>query len=128
MKVISKGWKNWKFWYAIVCMPCLLRLLGHSCTTTSRKCVPCNTFFRNHKPNCVTEMTHIAICKTCQFISFQENINFHFVPFGVLLQNTYLEHNTSCPSKGCLVDDRNVRKSFSDLDLTIICIKPFSAV
>ena len=46
-----------------------------------------NTFFTNHYSNQVMKWD-LGICKICQFISLQENINFQFVPL--------LLHNTSC--------------------------------
>ena len=87
-----------------------------------------DTLFRNHEPYRVPETS--VICKTCQFIFLQGNIYFQFVPFRVLLHNRWnlcaivivviSLQDVSYPSKGCLMDDSNVHKNFSTLNVAIV--------
>ena len=87
-----------------------------------------DTLFRYHEPYRVPETS--VICKTCQFIFLQGNIYFQFVPFRVLFHNRWnlcaivivviALQDILYPSKGCLVDDSNVHKNFSALNVAIV--------
>ena len=90
------------------CMPCLLRLLVHACTTMVKKRAPRDTFFRNYEPNHNPET------------SLSCHANLFPITFNSFLYATILVHHIWCPSKGYLVHDRNVH-----MNLTIICIKLF---
>ena len=63
MKAIFMGSKNWKLWQTIFFVACLVctEFLVHACTTKVNKHVPRtavgNTFFRNHEPMRVPEMS-----------------------------------------------------------------------
>ena len=65
MKVIFNAWKVGNFG-SFFCMPCLLRLLVHVYTTTVKKRVPRNTFFRNPEPNRVLTVCSCHVTYTFQ--------------------------------------------------------------
>ena len=105
-------------------MPCLLRLLVYACTTIVKKRALRDTLFRNHEPNHAPELS-LAFCKNMPTFFPSGKYTLSICSF---LENCYtvvLVHNISCPSKGCLVDNRNLHNIFSALNLRKICIKPF---
>ena len=108
----------------LFCMPCLLRLLVHACITMMK--IAYIIFFPQINNQIKELKWTLGICKTCQFIFLQENINFQFVPL--------LLHNTSCsltifcgaPLKRMTDEEIDARKFFLVLNLTIMGIRPFT--
>ena len=83
---------------------CLAETFGAYPCTTMKKHKSFDTFFRNNERYGVSERS----------LSFSNDHNIVFM------------YDISCPLKGCLLDDRNVRKPFSALNLIKICVQSFT--
>ena len=118
----------------LFCVPCWSFVYVPHDMCTKKKHAPCNTFFSkitNDEPtNLCTWYESWLICKTCQFIILQRNINLQFVPF----QSIFPTKLSSCTliilqhTKRYLVHDTIVQKKKSVLNLTMILIKSFTSI
>ena len=92
----------------------LLRFLVHA-STTAKKLVLCDIFFRNREPNRVTEIN----------LNYLQNMLIYY-PSGEYELSTRSFKEEYCyrivfVHKGCLVHDRKDHTFFSALNLTMIC-------
>ena len=97
----------WDFWYT--------RAPRH------KKRAPCDTFFQKQETNRVPEMSPNYL----QNMAIQGNKALNLFLLRVLLHNRFCAQYLRS-LKGCLVDDTNMPKRFSTMNLRIICIKPFT--
>ena len=104
-------------------MYALLRLLVQTCPMV-KKHGPCDTFFRNHAPNCVPGM--FAKRAPIYFPSRKYKLSSRC--FLECCYTIVFMSDISCPSKWCLEDDRNLHKMFLAMNLIIIFINSFICI